>query len=244
MSKLGAKRKKERIHAYVATPAYDGKVDVGYSQSMTEAAFCCPLHQIYVTASYMGNGAFIELARNVFVKYFLEKEECKDATHLFFVDSDLKFEARAFVGLLKANLPICAGAYRRRQEPEEYPVKWTPHPELGGLWVEDGWIMCDRVATGFLCISRQVIEEMAAEAKKVHVTDEGTVPWLFETKLTEDGRFMGEDFVFCDKYREKYGKPIPVWPNFDFVHAGYKCNFEDFLSRQIEAQEKAQVANG
>jgi hypothetical protein len=191
----------------------------------------------------MGNGAFIELCRNIFVKIFLEDQT--DCTHLFFVDADLKFEARSFIGLLKAGLPICAGVYRRRQEPEDYPAKWTPHPDGGGLWVEDNWVMHDRVPTGFLCISRSVIEEMAADAPKVEIHGQkGLVPWVFATRLTKDDppRFMGEDFAFCDDYRAKYNKPIPVWTDMDFVHAGYKCNYADYLSRQIKAWEEAKAS--
>jgi len=47
MSKRLGDRKKERRQvepgrwdALVCTPAYDGKVDTGYSQSLAEAAFC------------------------------------------------------------------------------------------------------------------------------------------------------------------------------------------------------------
>ena len=64
-------KKAKEIHAFVATPAYDGKVECNYSQSLAEASFCAPLYGVRVTASVMGNGAFIELARNVFVKRFL-----------------------------------------------------------------------------------------------------------------------------------------------------------------------------
>lgn len=242
MSKLGDKRrvKPDRWHAYICTPAYDGKVDCDYSQSLAEAAFCSPLYQVQITAGVMGNGAFIELARNVFVKKFLE--EFTDATHLFFIDADVKFTPNAFIGLMRSGLPICAGVYRRRQEPEDYPATWTQHPTLGGLWVEDGWVMCDRVPTGFLCISRQVLEEMAADAPKVKIVGQGEVPWLFYTKMDEENRFVGEDFSFCDDYRKRYGKPIHVWPDIDFVHGGYKGNFLKYLEREIEKEEAKQLS--
>ena len=235
--RLGQKRvTPDKWHAYVATPAYDGKVDCDYSQSLAEASFCSPLYSVQLTAGVMGNGAFIDLARNVFVKMFLE--DYKDASHLFFIDSDLKFPANAFIGLIRSGLPICAGVYRRRQEPEDYPARWTPHPEQGGLWVEDDWLMCDRVPTGFLCISRKVIEEMAADAQQLNLHGhKGTVPRLFYTYIDEDNRFVGEDFAFCDDYRKKYGQPIPVWPDIDFVHGGYKCNFGKWLQQKINEEE-------
>ena len=237
MRKLGKNtvNSEEKWHPFIATPAYDGKTDVDYALSMTEAAFCSPLYSVQITASCVGNGAFIDLARNQFVKKFLEDEECKDCTHLFFIDSDLKFPANAFIGLVRSGLPICAGVYRRRQETEDYPVKYAEHKD-GGLWVEDDWVMCERVPTGFLCIRRDVIEEMAQECQWIKVQGEKEmtdVPRLFYTDILEDGRFIGEDFAFCEDYRRKYGKPIPVWPNIDFVHGGYKGNFAEFLERKI-----------
>jgi len=240
MKKLGDKRKNKvqpgNWDVYVATPAYDGKVDANYSQSLAESSFCSPLYKVKMTAGVMGNGAFIDLARNIFVKIFLE--DFPEATHLFFIDSDLKWPPNAFIGLLRSGLPICAGVYPRRQSPEDYPVRWTEHPELGGLWFDDGWLMCDRVPTGFLCIERKVIEEMAAEAPKLNIHgQEGPVPQLFYTKTDDEGRFVGEDYCFCDDYRKKYGKSIHVWPDIDFVHGGYKGNFLEYLDRKVKEEE-------
>lgn len=233
--KLG--KKITTLHAYVATPAYDGKVHCDFAQALAEASFVAPLYQIKMTAGVMGNGAFIDLARNIFAKKFLE--DYKDCTHMFFIDSDLKFEARAFVGLMRSGKPICAGAYRRRQEPEDYPLRFVDHPTLGGLWEEDGWVMCDRVATGFLCIERSVVEEMAKDAVQMKIAgQEGTVPRLFYTKLDDANSFVGEDYCFCDDYVAKYKENIPVWMDFDFKHSGFKGNLQHFLAKQIEEEEK------
>lgn len=239
--KLGKRKvKPDRWDVFIATPAYDGKVDTDYCQALAEASFMAPLYQIQVNQSVMGNGAFIDLARNIFVKIFLEK--FPDATHLFFIDSDLKFPPQAFIGLARAGKDICAGVYRRRQEPEDYPVQFAEHPEMGGLWVDDddngAWIMANRVPTGFLCISRKVIEEMAEDAVKLDIHgQDGPVPQLFYTRVDEDGKFIGEDYCFCDDYVKKYGKPIPVWGNIDFVHGGYKGNLLEFLDKQITEEE-------
>lgn len=234
--KLG--KEQPRVHAFVATPAYDGKVEVNYSQSLAEAAFCCPLYQVFFTCAVMGNGAFIDLARNNFVKWFLEDEDKKDCTHLFFIDADLKFEPRAFVGLMRANKPICAGVYRRRQEQEDYPIHLMPHPEVGGLWVEDGWVMAKRVPTGFLCIRRDVLEEMSKDAPKIKIEgQEGYAPRLFYTRIDEQDRFVGEDFAFCDDYMKKYGTPIPVWPDIDFTHGKFEGNYHKYLERMVMEQD-------
>jgi hypothetical protein len=70
------------------------------------------------------------------------------------------------------------------------------------------------------------------------------LPWLFSTSNDRTGapdarrfRFTGEDFVFCDAYIKKYQDPIPVWPDFEFSHAGYKCNFYKYLQRVAGGEE-------
>ncbi len=224
------------IRPYVATPAYDGKVDSDYSLSLAEAVMTAAAMGIPSTCAVMGNGAFIDLARNNFVRMFLET----DCTHLFFIDSDLKFEARAYIGLLQSGRPVCAGVYRRRQEPEEYPVKYV-EDDSGQLVIkEGGWIECSRVPTGFLCIERFVIEEMAADARLLKQHGQPPTPELFYTQVLEDGRYMGEDFSWCDDYVARYGKNIDVWPDFDFIHSGYQCNWHHFINGQVEALEKGQ----
>ena len=244
----------ELLHAFVATPAYDGKVDCDYSQSLAEACQAATVFGIRVTACVMGNGAFIDLARNIFVKMFLDhnKEHPDDKyTHLFFIDSDLKFSSSGFVNLISAKRPVVAGAYRRRQEPEDYPVKWTPHAEstekngADSLWVEDDhWVQCSRVPTGFLCIERSVVEEMAAKAVQMEIFGQkGAVPQLFYTKLTDENRFQGEDFCWCDDYVEQYGKQIEVLADLDFVHSGYKCNWYKYLSKSIEDYKQNDAVN-
>lgn len=256
------KQKQPEIHAYVCTPAYNGRVDCDYSQSLCEASYCAPLYGVQITAGVMGNGAFIDLARNIFVKKFLE--EFKECTHLFFIDSDLKFEPRAFIGLLMSGLPICAGIYRRRQEPEEYPFRGAENPNGGGLWFIDDWLQCDRVPTGFLCIRRDVIEEMAAAAPKISIHGQnGPVPWVFHTEFegnlaaikekyalsdeflrdygkwlpADDSKFVGEDYGFCNDYMRKTGRNISVWTNFNFVHGGHKGNMFEWLTAEKDKHD-------
>lgn len=225
----------KRLWAYVATPAYDGKVNSEYALSLAQGMQALTLYGINATAAVMGNGAFIDLARNAFVRMFLQTE----CTHLFFIDADLEFEPHAMAALIGSGKPIAAGMYRRRQEPEDYPVRWVNHPKVGGLWVEqDRWLMCDRVPTGFMCIERRVIEEMSADALKLNLPglNEKNTPRLFHTFVNEDNAYVGEDFAFCEDYRKRYNTPIHVLMDLNFKHGGYRCNFHQYLEREIEKQ--------
>lgn len=269
LSKVSAVPQRKKVHAYIATPAYDGRVETNYSQALAEAMFTAPLFGIQVTAGVKGNGAFIDLARNVFAWHFLT--EFKECTHLFFIDADLKFPPNAFIGLLQADLPVSCGIYRRRQEPEEYPFKGTENPDGGGLWFVDEWLQCDRVPTGFLCIRRDVIEEMAKDAPKVRIHPYGEIPWLFHESYQDEGglkaiaekhnlspeflteygkwiptdgaRFVGEDYSWADDYTAKYKKPIQAWTNFDFIHGGLKGNLFEWLTREVEKKDKEQTSS-
>jgi len=236
--KLGDKRKKKpEIHAYVATPAYDGKVDTDYAVSLAESCQLATANEIGVTAAVMGNGAFIDLARNTFAQFFLDETDC---THLFFIDADLRWEARCLVGLLTSGRPVSAGVYRRRQEPEDYPVRYKESPQGGLDIVEGGWIACDRVPTGFLCIERAVVEDMAKDARILKLSGQPPTPELFYTQVLEDGRFMGEDYSWCDDYVSRYEEPIWVWADADFTHGGYECNWHKFLNKRAMEFEEAE----
>ena len=227
------------IRVYVATPAYDGKVHTDYAVSLAESSMYAVNNGIHVTAAVLGNGAFIDLARNNFVSMFLKT----DCTHLMFIDADLKWEARVFMGLLQSGRPISAGVYRRRQEPESYPCRYIEAEDGGLQTLDGGWIACDRVPTGFLCIERRVVEEMAADAVVIKQADFGDVPRLFYTYLNSEGYFVGEDFAFCNDYVAKYKQPIFVWPDADFVHDGYPCNWHNFINKQAQEYDAA-IARG
>lgn len=241
-----------RWEPMVCTPCYDGKVDMEFAQALANSSYCCPAYQVHLTVSHMKGGAFIDLTRNIFAAMFLNDEKYASCTHLFFIDSDLTWSENAFVGLVRASdLPICAGVYPKRQKDEEYPIKFAEHPTEGGLWVEeedDGlqWIMAERVPAGFLCVRRDVIEEMAADADILDIHGQPwPVPDLFSTRLIDTGearwpgalKYVGEDYAFCDRYREKYGKAIHVWPDIDFVHGGHEGNLLEYLHRKIEGEE-------
>lgn len=228
------------LHAFVATPAYNGKVDTDYAVALADTCQWAHHYNVRISSHVMGNGAFIDLARNTFAALFLKS----DATHLFYIDADLWWEPRAFFGLVQSGRPICAGAYRKREPVESYPVRMIETDEGLIKPVDGGWIECSRVATGFLCISRQVVEEMAKDCRWIKQTSEfiEDVPRLFYTDIVDDNRFLGEDFAFCDDYTRKYSKPIHVWPDFDFRHGGYSCNFHNFLNSVAEPVD-LKVAN-
>lgn len=117
-----------------------------------------------------------------------------------------------------------------------------------GLMMRGDWIMCDRVATGFLCIERSVIEKMVERAPKIidpnpHNPQPPT-PRLFYTYMDERNRFVGEDFAWSKDYCEQFNDYIWVYPDFTFTHnLDYTGNWHSFLcdeAERIKAKEAAE----
>lgn len=251
--------KSDVLRVHVATPAYDGKVETDFAQQLLMAGQLCSLNLIECSASVMGNGAFIEMARNIFVHQFLADPELAEFTHFFFIDADVGFEPRGLVGLVRSGLPVTCGVYPRRNPTKEksYPAHFLPmegsgEKDLPKLQVRDGWVKMKRVPTGFLCIERSVLEEMSrrAIAKEFPYNDghpgavslndiDTPVPWLFYTKFDEEGRFTGEDYCWSDDYMALYQEgvfeePIWCWPDFDFKHGGVEGNYLHYLHQQVD----------
>jgi hypothetical protein len=229
---------------FVATPAYDGRVLTDYALSLAESCLLGPINDVFVQASVMGNGAFIDVARDHFVRMFLET----NCTHLFFIDADLRWSAKAFLALALSGKPIVAGAYPKRQDPEEYPIKYASNPDGTIRLDSDGCVLAERVPGGFLCIRRDVIERMVEEGKTLMVGNDPECPLLFYEKFEKVDdkkiRLIGEDFAFCDDYCRIFGEPIPVMQNIDFIHGGrWKGNFHEYLTRISEEQDAKNVSS-
>ena len=253
--------KQDVLRVHVATPAYDGKVETDFAQQLLMAGQLCSLNWIECSASVMGNGAFIEMARNIFVQQFLTEPELDRFTHFMFIDADVGFEPRGMVGLVRSGLPVSCGVYPRRNPGKlSFPAVFDPLPgsgedgKLPRLQMNGGWLKLKRAPTGFLCIERGVLEEMSRRALagefpydkrqssvKLEDIDE-MVPWLFYTKFDDRGRFIGEDYAWCDDYMALYregvfDEPIWCWPDFDFVHGGIEGNYLHYLKEQVDMIE-------
>jgi hypothetical protein len=209
------------MKVFIGTPVRDN-VTPEYAQSLFMAGLHCHKRGIELVPAIIRNSCFIDIARSVLVKQFLDT----DCTHLFFIDADIGYEAHALAGLVEAGVPFCAGVYRKRQGDALYNAQ--VHGEMRGPWLR-----VDRVATGFMCLERRVLEEMSYRVPSCDVTTSGSVPMVFRTSTDEV--FIGEDYCFCDDYNELYeegvfDQPIWVYPDITLNHDGYVGNLHESLS--------------
>ena len=151
-------------------------------------------------------GKPVDLARNQIVEGFLSS----DATHLFFMDADMKFAPETLRRLIDADLPIVSGVYFARTDhpvphvydyvrTDQYGERWY-HPKGEALieWMRAHpehrdapnaycfghrhLVKCDGIGGGCLLVRRDVFEAIGP-------------PWFQNAQ----GSAGGEDFDFCEK---------------------------------------------
>lgn len=197
---------------------------VEYAQSLFYAGMDCKERGIEFIPRIARHSCFIDIARSTLAMEFLKT----DCTHLFFIDADVGFESHAIAGLVEAGVPLCAGVYRKREPDIRFTATAYEPYEFRGPWMR-----VKRVATGFMCIERQVIEKMSAVVPTCKVGQLGDIPMLF--RINTHGKFIGEDYCFCDDYTQLYEQgvflqPIWVYPDITFNHGGFVGNLHESLS--------------
>jgi len=118
----------------------------------------------------------------------------KDYTHLFFVDSDMCFDARVLERLLERDKDIVGTIYRTRDLTGNTTLRLLPNTEI-----EKDLFKCHAVGTGCLLIKMDVFKQMDR-------------PYFFiENK--------GEDIYFCEK-AQMNGYTIWCDPTVSIKHIG------------------------
>jgi hypothetical protein len=212
------------MKVFVAIPSYDAKLTASCAQSLFLAAYHCAKHNIELHPHFIHGGIFIDHVRSLIVRRFLET----DCTHLFFIDADLGFESSALARLVLSGLPVTAGIYpKRTKDKKRFNAKVYEPLEMKG-----DWLRMNRVATGFLCIEREVLEKMSEKAKTIQLGGDGEVQMVFHFNYDGD-RFAGEDYSFCDDYNNNFDEPIWAYPDINMDHDGHTGNLHESLLNEI-----------
>lgn len=123
------------------------------------------------------------------------------ATHLLFLDSDIMCPPDTLERLLRHEKPVVGATYTKRRGPFD-----LTHRELDGSpgRIGEGLREVSRLPTGCLLIDMKVFDALAKP--------------YFHVRWKQDGSFISEDNVFCDKARE----------------AGFTCWLDVELSRELQ----------
>lgn len=207
------------VKLFIATPAFDGKVNVPYAICLAETALLLAKNHIQIEYRIVTSGSLLCAERNRLLQSFIDS----DCTHILCVDSDLGWPAQCVISMLQKNLPFVAGVYPARGP--QHVFTFRPFLlENGSIEMDQqrALLRMENIPAGFMLIKREVIQKMMDDHPETkYVPKDPSAPSgfaLFNTEI-ENGEFWGEDYVFCRRARES-GFQIWVDPMIEFNHAG------------------------
>jgi hypothetical protein len=203
----------------IATPTHDCKFCLNYHESIIKLLTSNLRPELKLWFVHVGGVALIHDARNRIVDFFMKG----NYSHLFFVDSDIGFDPLDIYRLLDADKDVVCGLYPRR---EDNSVTYFPRPTSDERFAEMEW-----GATGFMCIRRNVFENLAEELPDLVTQKDGETRHMFFNPIA----LMGEDYSFCARWKHVGGK-IFADTKARFTHQGMKL-FTEKENQNVTDQE-------
>jgi len=231
---------------FIGIPAYDGKINIKLAYNIAALMPKALQYGVSVKLGDVSGCSIITMARNQLVHEFLKT----DATELLFIDSDVIATADDVLRLMaqSGDKDITAGAYPRRSKDKNFFADLY-FDENQDLEFDGSLMRLERVGTGFMLIQRHVIEAMVAAHPEWFYDFKGEqVCGVFDFQ-NRDGRYLGEDYLFCDRARE-HGFKIHIDVDISLPHVGteaFENNFrEEVVLPLLEMirQSKLKVVNG
>ncbi len=248
---LGLLRQK---HIFIATPCYGGQLGEPYFRSMMRFAILCNKYDIKYTISTLANESLITRGRNTLTSFFMENSE---ATHLFFIDADIEFNPEDILRMVAYDKPIVVGAYPKkainwhsimeatRNDPAETPdtieghssnyvvnfdfVKDADGNKTPQVQIVENLVKLKDAGTGFMCIQKEVIQQMFDWYPETKYVNDINVDQKFEPFMyalfdciidPESRRYLSEDYTFCRRWQEK-GGDVFLDPRTALNHVGH-----------------------
>jgi hypothetical protein len=196
----------ENTHIHFCIPCYAGQMCEATFTSFVKFTLIARERGLNWSLDTMVNESLITRGRNNLAAKMLYNS---GATHLMFIDSDIRFDPEGIFKLIDADKDLVAGLYPVKGYPIRYVVNGMPEPVMEGNLEE-----VRHIGTGFMMIKRTVLEQMIVKFPEKKFRDsigvgkqfEPFMYALFETSLDANGDYMSEDWYFCDVWRAMGGK--------------------------------------
>ena len=231
---------------FIGIPTYDGKLNIKLAYTLAAFMPVALKHGISVKLGHVSGCSIITMARNSLVDQFLKS----DCTELLFIDADVIPTVEDIMRLMAQSTgrDVTAGMYPRRAKDRKFFMDFYLD-EQDELVFEDAMMRALRVGTGFMWINRHVIEKIAKNSETYLAPDGvGEIANIFEFSM-HDGKFVGEDYFFCDK-AGMLGYEVWIDVEICIPHLGQEEFTNDFKNEVIVPliqdlrKAKLKVANG
>ena len=208
------------LKVLIATPAYDGRLDVWYTTSLVNSVRIAQENGIFLHPVFMSYDALVQRARNDLFKLALEYDA------VIWIDSDLEWNPMWIMELFGSDKDVIGGTYRKKTDDAElYTVKTKD------LTATDGLIKVDGLGMGFLKMSKKAVQALWDVSQPYQ--NEGREGRMICDIQIVDGQLVSEDNVVTRKLAD-LGFDIWLDPRMTCCHIGTKKfygNFEDFAKR-------------
>lgn len=235
------------MKVFIAIPVGDGKLTYDAHEAINRNTHILRDNGIEVVPYLHPAHIYIDRARNLCVKKFLES----DCTDLIFWDADVGCDDDAILKLLKHDRDIVAGAYPFRTDRDlAFPVVIEFNEQNNCKDEETGLVYAKMVPTGLMRIQRKVFEQIIEMANtnppdvyEIMKDHEG-VYTFFRTGILfpNDNTWYGEDVAFCMWWKAMGGE-IYIEPRITCTHTGFKQfvgNFHEYLmGRKVQAWQES-----
>lgn len=221
----------KNVRLLVATPVHS-EVSIHYTESLLTLQGMG--HSLGLTIDFLLlKSSLVTQGRNLCVANFLNK---KEYTHMLFVDGDISFDPSSVVKLLKCDKDVVSIPYPMKtinwnkvhgrikednisatalsKSGFTYPIKVEDQQNIN---VSKGIMEVTHAPTGFMLIKKETILKMVEKYPHLKIkqptilngdTQETDNLWnFFDTWFDQStNRYYGEDFAFCQKWRDIGGK--------------------------------------
>ena len=215
------------LHLVIGTPMYGGMCTSEYTQSLLNLSESANKSDVKLTTIFLGNESLIQRGRNTVAHHFMN---LPDATHLLFIDADIKFRTQDIVKMIAADKSLIVGPVALKgynwDEIRQAAVNGEDDiGRTGGVFNINKLQGIDMVdentpfeiehgGNAFMMIRRDVFETLKPHTP-IYTNGGRSLPDgveiydYFRVEINKDtNHLLSEDYFLCHSYRQLGGK---VW---------------------------------
>ena len=215
------------LHLVIGTPMYGGMCTSEYTQSLLNLSESANKSDVKLTTIFLGNESLIQRGRNTVAHHFMN---LPDATHLLFIDADIKFRTEDIVRMIQADKSLIVGPVALKgynwDEIRQAAVNGDDDiGRTGGVFNINKLPGIDMVdentpfeiehgGNAFMMIRRDVFETLKPHTP-IYTNGGRSLPDgveiydYFRVEINKDtNHLLSEDYFLCHSYRQLGGK---VW---------------------------------
>ena len=216
------------LHLVIGTPMYGGMCTSEYTQSLLNLSEAANKSEgVKLTTIFLGNESLIQRGRNTIAHHFME---LPDATHLMFIDADIKFRTEDIIRMIAADKslivgPVALKGYNWEEIRQAAVNNEDDIGRTGGVFNINKLPDIDMVdentpfeiehgGNAFMMIRRDVFETLKPHTPIYtnggrSLPDDVEIYDYFRVEINKDtNHLLSEDYFLCHSYRKLGGK---VW---------------------------------